>query len=134
MKDGVALGYASSEPAYPAAGDVGMFGEGEDVDIDALHIVALEVVAPFDVERVEVAHLDDGLLGLRVGIGRLHEKIIREQWLCLADEAFEVLLVHGNVDIVIPRDETAMTDGSQKRPSVEPIRRAKLPADLVYFL
>lgn len=42
-----------------------------------------------------------------------------------------ILIPHGNIDIVIPRNKTLMTDGAQQRAVVHPIIDVLFPTDMV---
>ena len=108
--------------------------EGEDVDEEAFLVGDVEGVACFDVEGVEVADLDDGLLGGGVGVGGLQEEVWGELGGADGAESLEVAVGHGDVDVVVPGYEALVSYGSEEGASVEPVLYVVLVADAVYLL
>ena len=94
----------------------------------------VESVARFDVEGVEVANLDDGLLGGGVGVWGLQEEVWGELGGAEGAESLEVLVGHGDVDVVVPGYEALVSTGSEEGASVEPVLYVVLAADAVYLL
>ena len=108
--------------------------EGEDVDEEAFLVGDVEGVTCFDVEGVEVADLDDGLLGGGVGVGGLQEEVWGELGGADGAESLEVAVGHGDVDVVVPGYEALVSYGSEEGASVEPVLYVVLVADAVYLL
>ena len=87
--------------------------KGEDIYEDTLHVVGHEVVTFFYIQGIQVTDLYHLLLDVRICLRTLQEQTIRQLILCNGLKPFHVLIVHGDINIIIPRDETTMAYGSQ---------------------
>ena len=106
----------------------------KDIYIDTFLIRSDKIVSTLDIERLQVTHLHDRLLGRRVGLGCLEEQAVGQFLGSHPLKAPQVVKRHDDVDVVVPRNEATMPHGAQQRAAVEPVLYAIALADAVYHL
>lgn len=129
-KYGAGTSYVLRDATDEGSGDVGVGDVGEDVDVEALFVGGREIIAGFDEERLEVADFWKRLFR-RLVAGHLHEEVRREFRRRDFQETFEVGSRHGDIDIVVPRNETAVAYGAEQCASVEPVRNGVAATNVV---
>lgn len=138
-QDGITLGDAACNTLDELAADAGIVNKGKDVNIKPLLVRCIEIVTALDIERVEVAYFDDGLFGgfssdgttQTEGRGCLEEEMTGKFLRGYGHKTLQIVERHGNVNVVVPRNEPAVTHGAEKGAAVEPIADVVLLADMV---
>ena len=127
-------GFAARKSTYEAAGEFLRYSrvgdERKNIYIDALFVVSRKIIAALNVEGVEIAHLDDGFFSGFYFWG-LDKKIFGEFVLSHFNKACNIFLAHGNINVIVPRNEPLMADSSEECAAVEPIFNVVFAADFV---
>lgn len=107
--------------------------QGEDVDKDALLGAAHVLVARRDEARAGVHNLGKAPDGAVLAVGGIGLEMLGQFLGILGDEQLVVAARHEQVHVIIPRDETAMTDGTEYRAVGEHHGQVVLDADFLDF-
>lgn len=132
VQDGIAPGYSAGDLLGKAAGDARVRNHREDIYIEALLVIGGKVITSFYIEGVQVSYLAYRFLGrfcFRCLEDKVGGKLLRGGTL----ELFQSLCGHGNIDIVIPGNESFVAHRSENGPSVQPVINVVLPANGIDF-
>ena len=133
MKDGVTLRHSLAIFLAELLRHVGIVNHREDVHEQSLAVVEREVLIAFHIEGVEVAHLHNRFSCV-LRLGSLQAQTLTQLFRSNLHKAPHVLKRHGNVDVVVPRDEAAVTHRTKQRATVQPVADGVFAADAVDFL
>ena len=133
VQDRITLGDTLCQGLDPRTGNVWIIHKREDIHKDSLYIRLAEIVALFDIERVAVADLRDRLLASRIRFWGLQVEPVGQFLGSNLLESFFIFQRHTDIDIVIPRYETAMAYGSEQGTAIQPVFYLVALADFVYF-
>ena len=109
----------------PAAGST---VNGKDVQIDATQILQVHAL---DERRAAILNLGKGQRIHRIVLGTHHFIRLRQPFFTMDYQLVVVRTRHGNIKVVIPRDEPLVTNSSYHRSSPHVIMQTMLPTSLV---